>query len=155
MGCLAAGKMGAPSAEDWWAGSPEELENLGRHWMGDHHYLGSKSSYNQRWFDVSNLCESISALAHAFPPPSDAPDLLRGALAINELLTASSRSGDERYALFDQLFAQGAVVEMTPKFREKIDEALTSDESLSRLNGLLLNVRLSSAEPASKPRSRL
>lgn len=154
-GSLSAGKKDAPSSEDWWAGSPEQLENLARCWMGDRHYLGSKSSYNQRWFDVSNLCESISALAHAFPPPSDAPDLLRGALAINELLTASSRSGDERYALFDQLFAQGAVVEMTPKFREKIDEALTSGESLSRLNGLLLNVRLSSAEPASRPRTRL
>ena len=140
--------------EDWWAGSPADLETLARAWMGDEQYIGSTSIQNSALFSSSEACDVLAELVRQFPPPSDAPPLLKGAIALNELVTSSRRGGAERYGLCEQLVAEGAVLDMSPKFQGEIEKALgkMGDEARALYKQLVLNGRLEPAAPRSRPR---
>ncbi len=153
-GALTATKKGVPTAEDWWAGSAADLEALARAWMGDDRYIGSTSTSSNTWFSSYETCDVLSDLVRQFPPPSDIPALLKGAIALNELVTSSRRGGPDRYGLCEQLVAEGAVLDMSPKFQVEIEKALTKmgDQATTLYKGLLLNGRLEPAAPRSRPR---
>ena len=153
-GKLPASKPGVPTVEDWWAGSPADLETLARAWMGDEQYIGSTSIQNSALFSSSEACDVLAELVRQFPPPSDAPPLLKGAIALNELVTSSRRGGAERYGLCEQLVAEGAVLDMSPKFQGEIEKALgkMGDEARALYKQLVLNGRLEPAAPRSRPR---
>jgi hypothetical protein len=153
-GVLAATKKGAPTAEDWWAGSDADLRLLARAWMGNDRYIGSTSTSNNTWFSSHETCDVLADLVRQFPPPADIPPLLRGAIALNELVTSSRRGGAERYGLCEQLVAEGAVLDMSPKFQAEIEKALgkMGDEARALYKQLVLNGRLEPAAPRSRPR---
>ena len=141
------------TADVWWAGSEEQLETVARHWMGDEHYFGSKE-INGRW-SVSETCKSMAALVRAYPLPEDAPLLLRGAVAVNELVTHHQRFGDERYELFDRLIEQGCRIELSEKFKETFEKSL-SEEALPRYKRLVLtSLQFSEAPTPSRARPRM
>lgn len=147
---LAPSRKGAPSAEDWWAGSQEDLEKVARHWMGPDHYLGSFSSSGP---SPADGCLGMAELVRNFPLPDGAPALLKGALALNELITANYRGGSDRYGLCDQWIAEGATLEMSEKFQQALEKALAGrPESLSRYRELVLNSSLEAAPTKSRPR---
>ena len=80
--------------------------------------------------------------------------LLKGAIALNELVTSSRRGGAERYGLCEQLVAESAVLDMSPKFQGEIEKALgkMGDEARALYKQLVLNGRLEPAAPRSRPR---
>lgn len=167
QGVLNPNSPGAPTQEDWWAGTPSQLEKLGRYLQGDpmdpygrtNFYWGSASS--QTWgaaFSAARSAERLSALAHAVPPPLTAPPSVLGGVALNELMTAHTRSSSsERFCVCDEMIAAGASIRLSDRARERVEKALPTlpDGCSARFEQLRLNASLAPVTPSSRPRPRL
>jgi len=146
----------APTAEQFWSGTPEVQDRLAKMLMGEKATLGSMESMGgNKYYSSSQIVKNLSHLAHHRPLPSDATPLLRGAVALYVVL-ASNQSDAAPLTVADDLIRAGARLDMHPEVQSKVENFLSHKgaEANARYRALTLGTTLevTPSSPPPKPR---